>query len=309
MMINDAAIFQVLKRSEQLGALVCVHAENGHVIDVLIQEALAAGKVGPKYHALTRPPAGEGEAVNRLVTLAELADAQLYIVHVSCEDALRRIVEGRNKGLAIYAETCPQYLFLSEDYYELVEFEGAKYVMSPPLRKESHQEALWHGIQNRIFQVIGTDHCPFHFHGHKDLGRDDFTKIPNGAPGIETRLGLMYTGGVCSGRISLNHFVDLVSTAPAKLFGLYPQKGTIAPGSDADLLIVDPEKETLISAVTHHSAADYSLYEGMRVKGMPELVLLRGKVIVENGNFVGGEGDGRFIPRSPHSEVPELDAG
>ncbi|MCP4402119.1 MAG: dihydropyrimidinase [bacterium] len=309
MMIDDASIFQVLKRAEQLGALVCAHAENGHVIDVLIQEALAAGKTDPKYHALTRPPAGEGEAVNRLVTLAELADAQLYIVHVSCGDALRRIVEGRNKGLSIYAETCPQYLFLSDDYYELVEFEGAKYVMSPPLREKSHQDALWRGIQNRMLQVIGTDHCSFHFHGHKDRGRDDFTKIPNGAPGIETRLGLMYTGGVCTGRISLNHFVDLVSTAPAKLFGLYPQKGTIAPGSDADLLLIDPAQETLISAVTHHSTADYSLYEGMRARGIPELVMLRGKIIVKNGNFVGAEGDGRFISRTPHPEAPELDAG
>ena len=309
MMLDDAAIFQILKRSEELGTLVCAHAENGHVIDVLIQEALAAGKTSPKYHALTRPPAGEGEAVQRLVTLAELAEAPLYIVHVSCEDALLRIMEGRNKGLPIYAETCPQYLFLSSDYYDLVDFEGAKYVMSPPLREEYHQKALWRGIQNRSFQTIGTDHCPFNFHGHKDRGRDDFTKIPNGAPGIETRLGLMYTGGVYSGRISLNHFVDLVSTAPAKLFGLYPQKGAIAPGSDADLLIMDPKKDSLISTMTHHSAADYSLYEGMRIKGMPELVLLRGKIIVENGNFVGNEGSGRFLPRTPHPEESELDAG
>ena len=308
MMIDDAAIFQVLKRAEELGALVCAHAENGHVIDVLIQEALAAGNTAPRYHALTRPPAGEGEAVHRLITLAELADAQLYIVHVSCEDALRRIMEGRNRGLPIYAETCPQYLFLSDDYYDLVKFEGAKYVMSPPLREASHQDALWRGIQNRTFQVIGTDHCPFNFHGHKDRGRDDFTKIPNGAPGIETRLGLLYTGGVDSGRISLNHFIDLVSTSPAKLFGLYPQKGAIAPGSDADLLIVDPNKDNLISAVTHHSAADYSLFEGMRVKGIPELVMLRGEIIVENGNFVGAEGQGRFIPRQPHREAPEVDA-
>ncbi|PID57002.1 dihydropyrimidinase [candidate division KSB3 bacterium] len=299
MMIDDAAIFQILKRSEELGSLVCAHAENGHVIEVLRREALAAGKISPRYHALTRPPAGEGEAVQRLVTLAELADAQIYIVHVSCEDALLRIVEGRSKGLPIYAETCPQYLFLSADNYDSADFEGAKYVMSPPLREAFHQKALWRGIQNRSFQTIGTDHCPFYFHGHKDRGRDDFTKIPNGAPGIETRLSLMYTGGVCSGRISPNHFVDLVSTAPAKLFGLYPKKGTIAPGSDADLLIVDPSKDRLISAATHHSAVDYSLYEGMRVRGIPELVTLRGKVIVEHGSFIGDEGGGRFILRVP----------
>lgn len=299
MMIDDASILKILRKSEELGALVCTHAENGHVIDVLIQEALASGNVAPRYHALTRPPIGEGEAVNRVITLAEIAGAQLYIVHVSCCEAIQRIVEARNRGLPIYAETCPQYLFLAYDNYELPEFEGAKYVMSPPLREKYHQECLWHGIQNHMFQVIGTDHCPFLFKGQKNRGKDDFTKIPNGGPGIETRLSLMYSGGVCTGRISINHFVDLVSTAPAKLFGLYPQKGTIAPGSDADLVIFDPEKETLVSAITHHSVADYSLYEGMRVKGMPEIVMVRGKIIVDHGNFIGTPGDGQFMKRTP----------
>ncbi len=307
MMLDDAAIFHILKRSEELGALVCVHAENGHIIDVLIQEALASGNIAPHYHALTRPSQGEGEAVNRVITLAELAEAHVYIVHVSCDEAVRHITHARVRGLPIYAETCPQYLFLSNDYYELPDFEGAKYVMSPPLRGKQHQDSIWRGIQNRMLQVIGTDHCPFHFHGQKDRDQGDFTKIPNGGPGIETRLSLLYTGGVCTGRISLNHFVDLVSTAPAKLFGLYPQKGAIAPGSDADLVIFDPHTESVISAATHHSAADYSLYEGMKVKGLPELVLSHGKVIVDHGKFTGDPGDGRFIPRPPHPVIPDAD--
>ncbi len=306
MMIDDAAIFRVLKKSEELGALVCAHAENGHVIDVLIEEALAAGRTAPKYHALTRPPAGEGEAANRVIILAELANSPLYIVHISCRDVVRQVIKARSRGLPVYAETCPQYLFLSYDYYELPEFEGAKYVMSPPLRKKDHQECLWQAIQDRTIDTIGTDHCPFYFHGQKDRGKDDFSKIPNGAPGVETRMSLLYTGGVCHGRISINHFVDIVSTAPAKLFGLYPQKGTITPGSDADLVIFDPAAETLISAMTQHSCVDYSPYEGMRVKGMPDIVMSRGKIIVQNGNFVGTPGAGRFMIRAPQPLISDF---
>ncbi len=307
MMLNDASILKILKRSEELGTLVCVHAENGHVIDVLIQEALESGNVAPKYHAITRPSKGEGEAVNRVITLAELAETHLYIVHVSCCEAVEHITRARLKGLPIYAETCPQYLFLSDEYYELPDFKGAKYVMSPPLRDKQHQDGIWHGIQNRMLQVVGTDHCPFHFHGQKDRNQDNFTQIPNGGPGIETRLSLLYTGGVCTGRISLNHFVDLVSTAPARLFGLYPKKGAVAPGSDADLMIVDPRKETVISAATHHSAVDYSLYEGMKVKGVPDCVFSRGKMIIDHGDFIGTPGDGQFIPRPPQSSFPDAD--
>jgi dihydropyrimidinase len=303
MMLDDASIFKVLKKSKELGTLICVHAENGHVIDVLISEALASGHTAPKYHALTRPPVGEGEAAHRVIALAELADARLYIVHVSCNEALQKIVAAKNRGLPVYGETCPQYLFLSAENYERILFEGAKYVMSPPLREQHHQECLWQGIQGRALSTIGTDHCPFYFNGQKDRGRDDFTKIPNGAAGIETRLCLLYTGGVCTGRISINHFVDLVSTSPARLFGLYPQKGTIAPGSDADLVIFDPMVETPISATTHHSCADYSLYEGMRVKGMPEIVIFRGKVIVQDGQFTGTPGEGQFIKRKPYAST------
>ncbi|MBD3306779.1 dihydropyrimidinase [candidate division KSB3 bacterium] len=304
LMLDDAAIFKVLKHAHALGGLVCTHAENGHIIDVLIQDALDAGHTAPKYHALTRPPQGEGEAVQRLLTLAELAGSPLYVVHISCCDAIHPIVEAKHRGVPVYAETCPQYLLLTADCYDLPEFEGAKYVMSPPLRDASHQACLWEAIQNGTITVIGTDHCPFQFQGEKERGRHDFTQIPNGAPGIETRLSLLYTGGVCTGRISLNRFVDLMSTAPAKLFGLYPQKGTIAPGSDADLLLVHPTKETLISAITHHSRVDYSLYEGRRVKGVPEMVFSRGELIVEQGNFIGKPGRGRFVQRRPYSRMP-----
>lgn len=298
LMIDDGAIFHVLRKAGEIGALVCAHAENGPVIDILVRETLAAGHTAPKYHAITRPPMCEGEATQRLITLAALADAPLYVVHVTCQEAVDAISAAKNRDLPIYGETCPQYLVLSSEEYDLPEFFGAKYVMSPPLRESHHQERLWRGIQTRTIQTVATDHCSFNFHGQKERGREDFTKIPNGAPGIETRLSLLYTGGVCTGRISLNHFVDLTATAPAKLFGLYPKKGTIAPGSDADLLLVDPHAETLISAVTHHSAVDYSLYEGMRVKGVPETVILRGKIIAQNGIFLGTAGDGQFVKRS-----------
>lgn len=299
MMIDDAAIFKVLKHARKLGALVCAHAENGHVIDVLIEEAFRAGHTAPQYHALTRPSIGEGEATHRLICLAELAQAPLYVVHISCCEAIQEVLAARQRGLPIFGETCPQYLFLSYNHYLLPDFEGGKYIMSPPLRERHHQKCLWQAIQTGGIDTIGTDHCPFHFHGQKEAGKQDFTKIPNGGPGIETRMSLLYTGGVETGRITVNRFVDLVATQPARLFGLYPQKGTLAPGSDADVIIFDPRVETLISAMTHNSQVDYSLYEGMRVKGMPEYVLSRGEVIVENGSFVGKPGRGRFLKRTP----------
>ncbi len=300
MMMDDAAIFRVLRWAKELGALVCVHCENGQIIDVLIQDALAAGQTAPKYHARTRPAIAEREAVHRVISLAEIADAPVYLVHVSSGAAIEQITQARLRGLPIYAETCPQYLFLSAELYDGIEFEGAKYVMSPPLREKQAQEALWQAIRNRMIDVIGTDHCPFHCQSQKMRGRDDFTKIPNGAPGIETRLNLMFTGA-CEHRISLNHFVDIVSTQPAKLFGLYPQKGDIAPGSDADLVVVNPEHETFISAITQHSIVDYSLYEGMRVKGTPEMVFARGELIADNGRFLGKPGAGRFLKRQRSS--------
>lgn len=297
LMLNDSAIFQVLQQARKIGALICAHAENGPVIDVLVQQALAAGQTAPQYHAQTRPPATEAEAAYRLITLATLAKAALYIVHISCGDTLPHITVAKNRGLPVYAETCPQYLFLSDECYQQPLLEGAKYVISPPLRPREHQEALWQGIQNGLFDTVGTDHCPFLFHEHKKHGKQNFTEIPNGAPGIETRLALLYTGGVCTGRVSINRFVNLVATMPAKIFGIYPQKGTLAPGSDADIVIFDPERETPVSAVTHHSRADYSVYEGLRLKGMPEAVIVRGKILLQHGQFFGKAGDGRFLKR------------
>ena len=301
MMLDDGAIFKILRRAKEIGALICVHAENGAVIDVLIHDALAAGHVAPKYHPLTRPAAAEREAAQRVIALAEMADAPVYFAHVSSGGAIEQITQARLRGLPVYAETCPQYLTLSAELYDGIEFEGAKYVMSPPLREKSDQDRLWQAMRNRMIDVIGTDHCPFNFQSQKSLGRDDFSKIPNGAPGIETRLSLLYTSGVCAGRISLNQFVDLIAATPAKLFGLYPQKGTIAPGSDADLVVIDPDDESFISAITQHSAADYSIYEGMRVKGTPQLVFSRGELIVEQGRFVGNAGRGRFLRRKAFS--------
>ena len=301
MMIDDAAIFRVLRHAKEIGALVCVHCENGQVIDALIQDALAAGQTSPKYHPLTRPAIAEREAVHRVMSLAEMADAPVYIVHVSSGAAIEQITQARLRGVPVYAETCPQYLFLSAELYDGIEFEGAKYVMSPPLREKSDQAALWQAIRNRMIDVIGTDHCPFHFQSQKTRGHDDFTKIPNGGPGIETRLNLLFTGGVSEQRISLNRFVEIVSTQSAKLFGLYPQKGEIAPGSDADFVVINPEYETFISAITHHSIVDYSLYEGMRVKGTPEKVFARGELIVDNGRFLGKPGAGRFLKRQRSS--------
>lgn len=302
-MVDDATIFKALVRTRENGGLICMHAENGGVIDVLVKRALAEGKRAPKYHALTRPARAEGEATARCMALAEMAGTPIYIVHLSCADALQAVKRAREEGLPAYAETCPQYLFLSYDNYEEEGFEGAKYVMSPPLREKWNQEVLWKGLANGHLQVVSTDHCPFCFNEQKELGRDDFSKIPNGAPGIETRLMLLYSGGVLKGRIGLNKFVDLVSTTPAKMFGLFPRKGTIAVGGDADLVIFDPNAETTLSAKTLHMRVDYNPYEGHKVKGVPTVVLSQGKVIVENGTFTGRAGAGRFLKRKPFEVV------
>jgi dihydropyrimidinase len=226
-----------------------------------------------------------------------MAGASVYIVHLSCNDALEKVREARDRGLPAYAETCPQYLFLSIDKMDVPGFESAKYVFTPPLREKWHQEKLWQGLTRDTLQVVSTDHCPFCFKEQKELGKDDFTKIPNGGPGIEHRLSLVYTGGVHGGWFSPNRFVQLVSTAPAKLFGLFPRKGTIAVGSDADIVIFDPNEEQTISAATHHMRIDYSMFEGIRVKGIPKTVLSRGRVVVDNGKFVGRAGSGEFIRR------------
>jgi dihydropyrimidinase len=275
-----------------------MHAENGGVIDVLVKKALAEGKTAPKYHALTRPARAEAEATHRAIALAEIAGVPIYIVHLSAAEALEMVTEARDRGLPAYAETCPQYLFLSYDNYEEPGFDGAKYVMSPPLRAKETQERLWRGLAFNDLQAISTDHCPFCMKEQKTLGEHDFSKIPNGAPGIETRMSLVYDGGVRTGKISLNRFVELTSTSPAKIFGLFPRKGTIAPGSDADLVIFNPEKKVRLSAKTLHMRVDYNPYEGREVTGATETVLSRGKVIIDNGAFTGRAGTGSFIRRA-----------
>jgi dihydropyrimidinase len=296
-LVDDGTIFKAMTAAGEAGGLICMHAENGVVIDVLVKRALAEGKTAPKYHALTRPTRAEAEGVHRAIAIAEMAHSPVYIVHLSCYDALREVQAARDMGLPAFAETCPQYLFLDDTYYEQDGFEGAKYVMTPPLRDRSNQEHLWKGLRGNDLQVISTDHCPFCFKEQKELGRDDFSKIPNGGPGVEHRMSLIYDGGVVQKRITLNRFVELTSTAAAKIFGVFPKKGTIAIGSDADIVIFDPNREQTISAKTHHMRVDYSAYEGRKVRGVVETVLSRGEIVVENGAFMGKPGTGQFLRR------------
>jgi dihydropyrimidinase len=296
-MLDDASIFKAMGVAADCGGMICMHAENGGAIDVIVQRALAQGKRSPKYHALTRPVTAEAEATSRAIALAEMAGTPVYIVHLSCNEALEKVREARDRGLRVYAETCPQYLYLSLENMDGPGFDGAKYVFTPPLREKWHQEKLWQGLAKDDLQVVSTDHCPFCMKEQKELGKDDFTKIPNGGPGIEHRVSLVYSGGVHGGRFSPNRFVQLVSTAPAKLFGLYPRKGTVAVGSDADLIVFDADQEQTISVKTHHMRVDYSMFEGTRVKGVPKTVLSQGRVIVENGKFVGKVGAGTFLKR------------
>jgi dihydropyrimidinase len=296
-MLDDAAIFRAMRQAADSGALIMMHAENGGPIDVLVRQYLEEGKTDPVNHGLTRPAVMEGEAVHRVFKLAELAGTPAYIVHLSSRDALNAIREARDRGVPAFAETCPQYLYLSMDDLGRPGFEGAKYVCSPPLRPPDHQEELWKGLLAGDLQVVSTDHAPFNYDGQKDLGKGDFSKIPNGLPSVEDRFTLLY-GGVERGHLNLNRFVELVATAPAKMFGLYPRKGTIAPGSDADIVVFDPTVERTLSAGTHHMNVDYSAYEGVRVRGIPEVVLQRGRVLVQDGTFQGEAGEGRFLPRS-----------
>jgi dihydropyrimidinase len=301
LMLNDGEIFRVLRRARALGARVCLHAENGHVIDVLVREALAAGRTAPSFHAATRPPLVEAEAVHRAVALAEMAGTGVYIVHLSSGEALEAVAAARRRGLPILAETCPQYLFLSDEAYDAEEFEGAKYVMSPPLRPRSMHDRLWRGLAAGTLDTVATDHCPFTL-ADKAVGRDDFSRIPNGAPGIEHRLALLYDGGVNAGRLSLERFVEVTATAPARIFGLAPQKGAVVEGADADLVVFDPDGTTTISAATHHMRVDYNPYEGRRLAGAIDLVMARGQIVVDHGRFVGAPGRGRFLKRTPSTE-------
>jgi dihydropyrimidinase len=302
LMVDDETLFRTMQVAAETGALVMVHAENGDAIDVLVQEALAAGNTDPIYHALTRPPETEGEATNRAIQLARVAGSPLYVVHVSCAESVEPIQIAREKGWDVWGETCTQYFFIDQSFLERPNFEGGKYVYTPPPRDKANQEVLWNAVRTDVLSAISTDHCAYLFKGQKDHGKDDFSQIPNGGPGIENRLQMIHEFGVRSGRISLNRMVELLATNPAKLFGLYPRKGTIAVGSDADLVVFDPEKRVTLSATTHHSKADYNLYEGTEVTGSPEVVLLRGQVLVENDRLVASPGVGQFVKRARFGE-------
>jgi dihydropyrimidinase len=301
LMVDDATIFRAMAQTGRNGALVCMHAENGGVIDLLVQKALAEGKTAPIYHALTRPVTAEAEAVNRAIALAQMAGSPVYIVHLTSADALEKVAEARDRGVPVFAETCPQYLLLSIEDLARPDFEGAKYVFTPPLREKYHQDRLWQGLKKNTLQVVSTDHCPFCFKEQKEIGRGSFAKIPNGGPGVENRLQLLFHHGVNLKRISLNRWVEIVSTAPAKMFGLYPRKGTISPGSDADLVIWDPQAEHTISAQTHHMRVDYSMFEGFTVKGNAERVFSRGELVVDRSRWLGRPGRGAFIKRDAYA--------
>ena len=297
-MVDDDTLFRTMQTAAETGALVMVHAENGDAIDILVKQAVAEGKKDPIWHAWTRPPATEGEATSRAAHLAHVAGAPLYVVHVSCTDAIEPIAHAREKGWRVWGETCTQYLFIDETALQKPGFEGGKYVYTPPPRPKEHQEPLWKALQSDVLSAVSTDHCPFNWPEQKGLGRDDFSKIPNGGPGIENRLHMLHHFGVREGRLSLNRFVELTSTNVAKLFGLYPRKGTIAPGADADIVIWDPEKPYTVSVETNHSNVNYNLFEGTEVVGAPEVVLVRGQVIVENDELVAQPGAGRFVKRA-----------
>ena len=302
LMVDDETLFRTMEVAAETGALVMVHAENGDAIDVLVKQALAAGNTEPKYHALTRPPETEGEATNRAIQLARVAGSPLYVVHVSCREAVEPIQLAREKGWNVHGETCTQYFFVDYTFLERPDFEGAKWVYTPPPRPKENQDVLWNAVRTDVLSVISTDHCAFLWDGQKTMGRDDFSKIPNGGPGLENRLHMIHEFGVRHGRITLNRLVELLCTNPAKLFGLYPRKGTIAVGTDADIVVFDPERRHTISASTHHSKSDYNLFEGTEVTGSPEVVLLRGHLLVEDGELVAKPGIGQFVKRARFGE-------
>ncbi len=303
-MSTDGEIFRAMQTAGEIGGLIAMHAENGSVIDVLVQQALARGETSPRYHALTRPPEAEAEATHRVIALAKMAKSPVYIVHLSAQEALEEVTRARDAGQAVFAETCPQYLFLDATRYDEEDFGGAKYVMSPPLRTREHAEHLWRGLAGNDLQVVATDHCPFCMQDQKILGQNNFSLIPNGAPGIETRMSLIYDGAMRHGRLTLNRFVEVTSTAPAKLFGLFPQKGTVAVGSDADVVLFDPQGITTWGVDMAHMRVDYNPYEGYQAAGSIRLVISRGEVLVEGKDFRGKPGRGQFIARQPfHTKI------
>ena len=298
---DDGAIFRAMQQSGKNGGLIMMHAENGMAIDIVAADLVAEGKTDPYYHGVARYPIFEGEATNRVIRLAEAAGVPVYIVHLSARDALQEVRSARDRGASAFAETCPQYLFLSLD--DLGNgFEGAKFVCSPPLRPADHQADLWHGLVKDDLQVVSTDHCPFDFHDQKQLGQGDFRKVPNGLPGVEDRVDLMHDGGVVGGRLTRERWVEILSAAPARMFGLAGVKGVVAPGADADLVIYDPARVHTISASSHHMDVDYSCYEGRQVTGGSDVVMSRGRVIVDNGEWHGEKGWGKFLRRTTARE-------
>jgi dihydropyrimidinase len=302
LMVDDETLFRTMEVAAETGALVMVHAENGDAIDVLVKKALAEGHTEPHFHALTRPPETEGEATNRAIQLARVAGCPLYVVHVSCQESVEPIAMAREKGWDVWGETCTQYFFVDYTFLERPDFEGAKFVYTPPPRDRANQDVLWNAVRTDILSAISTDHCAFLWDGQKTMGKDDFSKIPNGAPGLENRLQMIHEFGVRADRITLNRMVELLATNPAKLFGLYPRKGTVAVGSDADLVIFDPEKRVTITAASQHSKSDYNIFEGTEVTGSPEIVLLRGRVLVENDELVARPGIGQYVARARFGE-------
>ncbi len=298
LMIDDGQLFKLMLQAKQLGALVTLHCENAELIEVLVQKYLSEGKTAPVYHELSHTAIGEGEATHRAIALSRVAGHPAYVVHLTCDEALHAVKDSLTRHQhPVYSETCPQYLLLDRKLYEKPGFEGAKWVMSPPLRTERDQEALWAGLRDGFIQTIATDHCPFNYSGQKDRGMDSFAKIPNGAPGIENRLNLLFTYGVLKNRISLNRFVQLTSTNPAKIFGMYPKKGTLAPGSDADIVLFDPTRLSTISVAHSKHRCDYSAFEGFKTQGEAVSVLVRGEWAMKDRKILATRGVGQYIPR------------
>ena len=297
--VDDTELYRVLKLAKELGVIVTAHCENETLIAERQKELLAAGKTDPGQHHESRPPAVEAEGVHHLMTFAELTGAATYIVHLSCREALAEAIAARQRGVRVSVETLIQYLVLDKTYAERPKFEGAKYVMSPPLRDKRNQDILWNGLRDGLVQTVATDHCPFDFKTQKSMGKNDFTKIPNGIPSLEERINLLYTYGVKAGRIDLHTFVNAASTQVAKTFGLFPRKGTIQPGADADLVVFDPDYRGKISAKTQYMNVDYSAFDGWKIEGRPSVVTVRGQVAVREGKFVGKSGRGKFLQRKP----------
>lgn len=304
LMVDDGQLFRLMTTVKHLGGIVTLHAENAELIESLVARFKREGKSEPVFHERAHTAIGEAEATHRAIALSRVVDHPTYVVHLTCDEALHHIKDslGRHRH-QVFAETCPQYLLLDRSYYERQGFEGAKWVMSPPLREKQDQAALWAGLRDGFIQTIATDHCPFNFSGQKEMGRGDFSRIPNGAPGIENRMNLLYTYGVAEGRISLNRFVQITSANPAKIFGMYPKKGTIAPGADADIVLFDPHREGVISVKNSKHRCDYSAFEGFKTKGEALSVMLRGEWLYKDGRVTAPKAYGRFIKRDKFNKV------